>query len=267
MARSAILLVVFFVISVSTAHAAQATLRATNPLKNIIGKAQAAGQNRGRSLQEGDMLPPPDDGISRPEAESGEMPAPAEMMPPADPTPKYHMPRPAMKNADPICNDMMDMGDDYCRTFSFLTYMCPVTCGMASDDDSFCSEDQNEAMEHYWDFLEMESMDGASLKGALSGKEESACKLIAPGAMYDMQIAYDDGPRLGPCSSPQVALLCPESCHTNCWSFPPMPTTKVVLPSCGSPPQDPSVLEIATPAHRLNRNRMVSGDPPICPPR
>jgi len=242
---AAILLVALFVVSVSTTHVAHAAFTTTISFVLPEGKVLPEGYNRAkaRSLMDN------------------------ETMTAADPTPKYLVPRPPLANAI-ICGQLGG-NPAFCPAFPFLYEMCPLLCGIDPDDESYCSGDKNLAMEEFWDFLGVDDNSGQSTRGALSGKALTACQLIAPGAAYDVQVAWSLGNVGGyPCSSAEVALLCPDSCNTNCWTTTAtrLPTTKVYLPSCRDPPSEHPVLDIATQAHRAMRNKEVSGVPIICPP-
>merc|ERR1719183_277996 len=83
--------------------------------------------------------------------------------------------------------------------------------------------------------------------------EDLTCSAVAPGGSLDnMQLMHPNGDMFYPCTDPAIALLCAETCKTNCWSFPPLRTTKVFLPACqGTMPDMEPPLQIAKDAQRL----------------
>lgn len=184
-----------------------------------------------------------------------------------DPSPKYFKMTPPVMDADyslgALFGDPEGVSCAMVAPFGFcdepvIKSICQKTCGSPGDD--YCHDDNDEMMMAYF----------SSLFGpGQLDLSDTTCKDLAPGGKRDKIINYPNGEQNFPCTDPALALLCPETCKTNCWSFPPLRATQVYLPGCHSTEgtASPTSMLIAKDAQRLMHKTVTdSSRVNQCPP-
>lgn len=184
---------------------------------------------------------------------------------PEDTSPKYFKMTPPVMDADASVGALLGDPDNIpCSMIAELGFcgfdpfwaVCPKSCGYP---EGYCEGDKDDIYRSYMQALAPDF-----------DMQDFTCKDVAPRGRMAEPLKYPNGDSVQPCADGAIAMLCAETCKTNCWSLPPLRQTKVYLPGCHLNPAvtafDDSML-IAKDAQRLMYN--VVSDPSRekqCPP-
>lgn len=172
-----------------------------------------------------------------------------------DPSPKYFKMSPPVMDADYSAGAVWGDPDNIsCETVASLglcatspySAICPKSCmEPGSMPEDYCTGDKDALFREYIQLL----VPATNFSEVYP--EGVTCPDVAPGGKLDDVITYFNMAQNFACADPAIALLCADTCKTNCWSFPPLKTTKVYLPGCSDSTHEKPGMLISKDAQRM----------------